>query len=601
METLNLVIAGHVDHGKSTIVGRLLADTGSLPEGKLEAVKLYCQQNAKPFEYAFLLDALKDEQAQGITIDAARVFFKTELRKYLLIDAPGHIEFLKNMITGASWAEAALLVIDANEGVMENSRRHGFMLSFLGIRQIAVLVNKMDLVGYRQEVFDAVAAEYSAFLKQMDVKAAGFIPVSGFEGDNVAARSANMPWYSGPTVLEQLDRFQSREGSGEKPFRFLVQDVYKFTNNGDNRRIIAGSVESGRLQVGQEVVFYPSCKKSTVKSIELFHNGNHRAPLSELEAGWSAGFTLSEQIYVQRGEVAVYLDGKTPYASARIRVSLFWLGKEPLVKGKKYLFKLGTTKTEMEVEKVLRVFDASTLETKSGEQIERNDVADCILALDKMIAFDLSHELPETGRFVIVDNYEISGGGVILEDYEQNENWIKEKAQKRNIRWESSEIGLEQRAERYNQKSCLILITGAAGDTHRKTLAKRLEKQLFNDGKFTYFIGTANLLYGIDADMPRDGREVQIEHFRRLAEVANLMLDAGMILIVSAREVSDADLDILRSNLMDRAERIITVWAGDEPPAELTPQLQVGAGELAGGVGQIKQYLRRQGYIFNYE
>lgn len=600
METLNLVIAGHVDHGKSTIVGRLLADTGSLPEGKLEAVKLYCQQNAKPFEYAFLLDALKDEQAQGITIDSARAFFKTEKRKYLLIDAPGHIEFLKNMITGASWAEAALLVIDAHEGVMENSRRHGFMLSFLGIRQIAVLVNKMDMVGYRQEVFEAIVAEYSAFLRQLDIQSSGFIPVSGFEGDNIAFRSTRMPWYDGPTVLEQLDRFESRESGGEKPFRFLVQEVYKFTGNGDNRRIVAGSVESGKLKVGQDVVFYPSCKKSTIKSIEVFNN-HSKDPLTELEAGWSAGFTLSEQIYVQRGEIAVYLDGKLPYTSSRLRVSLFWLGREPLVTGKKYLFKLGTTKTEMEVEKILRVFDASTLETKPGGKIERNDVADCILSLEKMVAFDLSNELPETSRFVIVDNYEITGGGVILEDYEQNESWIKEKAQKRNIRWEKSEIGPEQRAERYNQKSCLILITGAASDTLRKDLAKRLEKQLFNDGKFTYFIGTANLLYGIDADMPRDGREVHVEHFRRLAEVANLMLDAGMILIVSAREVSDADLDILKANLMDRAERIITIWAGDEPPADLTPHLHIGADELSAGVGLVKQYLRRHGYIFNYE
>lgn len=601
MDTLNLVIAGHVDHGKSTIVGRLLADTHSLPDGKLESVKLYCQQNSKPFEYAFLLDALKDEQAQGITIDAARAFFKTNFRKYLLIDAPGHIEFLKNMITGASWAEAALLVIDANEGIMENSRRHGFMLSFLGIRQIAVLVNKMDLIGFDQAVFEHIVDEYSAFLRQIGVEAAGFIPVSGMQGDNVANRSESMPWYHGPTVLDQLDRFVSRESTGEKPFRFLVQDVYKFTNNGDSRRIVAGSVESGRLRVGQDIVFYPSCKKSTVKTIESFLSSGNVNHLQELEAGWSAGFTLTEQIYIQRGEIAGYIQEKKPYSADRMRVSLFWLSREPLVTNKKYLFKLGTCKTEMEVESILRVFDASTLDFKESSQVDRNDVADCVLKLDKMIAFDLSNEMPETGRFVIVDNYEISGGGVILEGYEEEENWIKEKAQTRNIRWEKSEIALEQRAERYNQKSCLILITGAAGDTYRKDLSKQLEKRLFSDGKFTYYIGTANLLYGIDADMPRDGKEVHTEHFRRLAEVANLMLDAGIILIVSARDVSDEDLQILKSNLMDRADRIITVWAGESSPPRLTPQLQINANEMPKGVSMIKQYLRQQGYIFNFE
>jgi len=601
VDTLNLVIAGHVDHGKSTIVGRLLADTHSLPDGKLEAVKLYCQQNSKPFEYAFLLDALKDEQSQGITIDAARAFFKTEKRKYLLIDAPGHIEFLKNMITGASWAEAALLVIDANEGIMENSRRHGFMLSFLGIRQIAVLVNKMDLIGFDRAVFDHIVDEYSAFLNQVGVKAAGFIPVSGMEGDNIANRSTSMPWYNGPTVLEQLDRFESREGTGEKPFRFLVQDVYKFTNNGDSRRIVAGSVESGSLRVGQDVVFYPTAKKSTIKSIEAFQSNGNVNQLMELESGSSAGFTLTEQIYIQRGEMAGYIDEKKPIASSRMRVSLFWLSREPLVTDKKYLFKLGTSKTEMEVESILRVFDASTLESKPGEMVQRNDVADCILKLDKLIAFDLSSELPETGRFVIVDNYEISGGGVILEGFEEEENWITEKAQTRNIRWEKSEIALEQRAERYNQKPCLIMITGAPSDSYRKQLAKQLEKRLFGDGKFTYYIGTANLLYGIDADMPRDGKEVHTEQFRRLAEVANLMLDAGIILIVSARDVSDLDLQILRSNLMDRADRIITVWAGENVPPRLTPQIQINPSEMPKGVSLIKQYLRQEGFIFNFE
>src|SRR6266545_2894964 len=203
-ERMTIVIGGHVDHGKSTIIGRLLADTGSLPEGKLEQVRENCERNAKPFEYAFLLDALKDEQAQGITIDAARVFFKTVRRDYIIFDAPGHIEFLKNMVTGASRAEAALLVIDADEGVQENSRRHGYMMSMLGIRQIAVLVNKMDLVGFAQAHFEEIVRQYTEFLTRIDVRPACFVPVAGRDGDNVALRSARMPWYAGATVLEAL-------------------------------------------------------------------------------------------------------------------------------------------------------------------------------------------------------------------------------------------------------------------------------------------------------------------------------------------------------------------------------------------------------------
>jgi bifunctional enzyme CysN/CysC len=209
IEDMNVVIAGHVDHGKSTIIGRLLADTASLPEGKLEQVKETCRRNSKPFEYAFLLDALKDEQAQGITIDSARCFFETEQRRYIILDAPGYIEFLKNMVTGAARAEAALLVIDADEGIQENSRRHGYMLSMLGIKQVTVLVNKMDLVDYSQEVFDEIVEEYTEFLHQIDIEADSFVPVSGMEGDNIASLSEQTPWYEDETVLEVLDSFEA--------------------------------------------------------------------------------------------------------------------------------------------------------------------------------------------------------------------------------------------------------------------------------------------------------------------------------------------------------------------------------------------------------
>jgi len=236
---MNIVIVGHVDHGKSTIIGRMLADTGSLPEGKLEQVKETCRKNSKPFEYAFLLDALKDEQSQGITIDSARVFFKTQKRDYIIVDAPGHIEFLKNMITGASNAETALLVIDAKEGVRENSRRHGYMLSMLGIKQVVVLINKMDLVNYDESVFEKVKVEYSKFLGEIDIYPKTYIPVCGITGDNIATQSSRIKWYNEETVLEILDKFENEPDKNNKPLRFPVQDVYKFTNLGDERRIIA--------------------------------------------------------------------------------------------------------------------------------------------------------------------------------------------------------------------------------------------------------------------------------------------------------------------------------------------------------------------------
>ena len=419
-EDMNVVFVGHVDHGKSTIIGRLLADTNSLPEGKLEQVKETCRRNSKPFEYAFLLDALKDEQSQGITIDSARCFFKSQKRNYIILDAPGHKEFLKNMVTGAARAEAALLVIDASEGVQENSRRHGYMLAMLGIKQIAVLINKMDLVDYRKDVFDSIVAEYSEFLSQINLKPQAFIPVSGMQGDNVAFLSKRMLWYSGKTVLEMLDSFENEKLPESKPFRMPVQDVYKFTKSGDNRRIVAGTIITGKLRVGDEIVFYPSGKRSKVKTIEAFNS----EPPNEATAGYATGFTMEEQVYVKRGEIACLVSEKTPNIATRIMVSLFWLGREPMVRGKEYSLKLGTAKVGVKLEEVKLVLDASTLERVHKDKIERYDVAECVLKTDKPIAFDFAHEINQTSRFVIVDNYQIAGGGIIheaLRDEKQNQ------------------------------------------------------------------------------------------------------------------------------------------------------------------------------------
>jgi bifunctional enzyme CysN/CysC len=370
-QRMNIVIVGHVDHGKSTVIGRLLADTHSLPDGKLEQIRAQCELNSKPFEYAFLLDALKDEQAQGITIDAARVFFKSQLRHYLILDAPGHIEFLKNMITGAARAEAALLVIDAAEGVQENSRRHGYMVSLLGIRQLVVLVNKMDLVGWDQAVFQRIVREYGAFLDQVGIRPAAFIPVSGRGGDNIAQHSPNLGWYNGPTVLNALDSFRTEPAPTERPFRMPVQDVYKFTKQGDDRRIIAGTIDSGAVTVGDEVIFFPSGKKSRVKSIEAFN----RPAQGRAEAGWATGLTLQEQIYITRGEVATLESQQRPQVTTRLRVSLFWLGKEPMVKRKEYLLKLGTARVTARLEEVLRVMDASTLDATTSPNVSSSSIA----------------------------------------------------------------------------------------------------------------------------------------------------------------------------------------------------------------------------------
>jgi bifunctional enzyme CysN/CysC len=591
-ERMNIVIGGHVDHGKSTIVGRLLADTGSLPHGKLDQVRALCARTAKPFEYAFLLDALKDEQAQGITIDAARIFFKTAARDYIIIDAPGHIEFLKNMVTGASRAEAALLVIDAKEGIRENSRRHGYMMAMLGIRQVAILVNKMDLAGYDRALFARIECEYRQFLEQLDMRPACFIPVCGRDGDNIAHSSPAMPWYQGPTLLDMLDRFHPGKPPIDSPFRMPVQDVYKFTNWGDDRRIVAGTVESGGARVGDEVVFFPSGKKSVILSFEAF---NAAAP-DAVSAGEAVGFRLAEQVYISRGEIAAIAHQTRPQVSTRMRVSLFWLGQQPLVKKKEYVLKLGTARIPMRIDEIHRVVDASDLSSSDRkQQVDRHEVAECTLKLNRAVAFDVAAEIAGTGRFVVVDGFEIRGGGIVREALSDEQASVREKVFVRNYRWEPSFIPTERRAGRFGQRAALLLITGTK-DSDRKALARALEASLFEDGRAVYFLGIGNVLYGVDADIARD-RENRHEHIRRLAEVANLMLDAGMILIVTAIELTQEDLDLIKTTVAQ--DRIETIWFGDDITTDIAHDLVVtDYASHEERVDVIKGLLHGKGIIF---
>jgi bifunctional enzyme CysN/CysC len=403
---MNIVIVGHVDHGKSTLVGRLFYDTNSLPEGKYEAVAKVCEDTGKEFEFAFLLDSLEEERDQGITIDTAQAYFATEKRDYVIIDAPGHKEFLKNMVTGAASADAALLLIDAEEGVQEQSRRHGYLLKLLGIRQVTVLINKMDLVDYSQDVFEAVKAEYIAFLAELGVRAQFVVPISARQGDNVASRGNAMAWYSGPTVLESLDLFNAVESKLELPLRLPVQDVYKF----DKRRIVAGRVEAGLIRVGDEILFSPSGHKAIVKSIERWSSPER----DYATPGESIGITLTEQIFVERGNVISHLENP-PQSSSILTANLFWLGNRHLVTGRPYTLKLATQELECTVSAINNVIDTSSLASLGAvaTEIAKNEVATLTFDLKKPVAFDLFSEIVETGRFVLIDEHDVAGGGII--------------------------------------------------------------------------------------------------------------------------------------------------------------------------------------------
>lgn len=448
-DRMNIVIVGHVDHGKSTLIGRLLADTNSLPQGKLEQVKNNCERNSKPFEYAFLLDALKDEQDQGITIDTARIFFKSEQREYIIIDAPGHIEFVKNMVSGAARAEAAILLIDAFEGIAENSKRHGYLLSMLGIKQIVVAVNKMDLIDYDQEIFENIKINYSRFLREIGVEPNLFIPVAARNGENLISHSDNTAWYKGQTILEAIDGFKKQKSAESKPFRMFIQDVYKFASQGNDKRIVAGTVNSGSISVGDEVYFYPSGKKSRIASIEEFNT-----PIkTTATAGNATGFTLTEELYIKPAEIMSKTKDKKPFTSERFKANIFWLGKKPFVKSKPYKLKIGTNKVPVELETVENVMDTSNLTNSEKKNfVDRYEVARCVLKTKKPISFDLIDEIEDTSRFVIVDEYDIAGGGIIIESifepeteagnqkYSQFEVELNELIRKHFPHWDAKKI-----------------------------------------------------------------------------------------------------------------------------------------------------------------
>jgi bifunctional enzyme CysN/CysC len=540
-EQLKIVIVGHVDHGKSTFVGRLFHDTGSLPEGKLEQLQKVALRRGVPFEWANLMDALQSERDQNITIDTAQIWFHTRKRQYVIIDAPGHKEFLKNMITGAANAEAALLLIDAHEGVQENSRRHGYLLNLLGIRQIAVLVNKMDLENYSEARFKQIETEYRAWLKSLGVEPKIFIPIAAREGDNLASRSSNMPWWNGPTVLETLDEFKVSESPKDQPLRFPIQDVYRF----DDRRILAGRVESGSIRVGDRLVFSPTNKTSTVKTIERWN----APPTQSAAAGESVGITLAEQIFVARGAVAA-LETAPPFELSSFKARLFWLGKAPFAKGKNYKLKLATQEVECHIESIQKVIDASTLGTISRSDddsfVGRHEVAELTLHTRRPIAFDAHADIAPTGRFVIVDGFEVSGGGIIAaNNYPRRTHDASNKSN--NIYWSQGKITGGQRELRNGHLGCVIWLTGLSS-SGKSTIATELERELFHLGRHVYVLDGDNIRHGLGRDLgfsPKD----RAENIRRIGEVAKLFADAGVICITAFISPYREDRDTVRKLL----------------------------------------------------
>ncbi|MDR2339432.1 MAG: GTP-binding protein [Deltaproteobacteria bacterium] len=403
-ETLRIVVTGHVDHGKSTVIGRLLYDTGSIPQGAIDKAMAASKERGLNFEFAFLLDAFEEERKQGITIDTTRLSFSTDKRDYLIIDAPGHVEFLKNMISGASDAECAFLVVDAARGVEEQSKRHAHMLRLLGIPRVGVLVNKMDLVGYSEETFAKIVEELGDYLAALGMGADVFVPLSALSGENILKASDRLPWHKGPTLLGALDGIA--KGPSEDGLRLPVQDVYKF----DERRIIAGRVESGSLREGDTVLISPGGRTSRVLSLESWLPKDRR---TSARAPESVGITLEDEFFNQRGDIVSH-QTDPPVVAARLRASVFWMGKEPLRVGRRYKLKVATASTDAVIDAIHSLIDSGTLAPSEGaREVGLNQVAEVGISLRKALALDPFASHKATGRFVLVDGYDVAGGGIV--------------------------------------------------------------------------------------------------------------------------------------------------------------------------------------------
>lgn len=401
-ETLKFVIVGHVDHGKSTLIGRLMYDTGSLPEEKIEEIKKFCDALGKDIEFGYVMDHLEEERDQGITIDTAQIFFGSGKRDYVIIDAPGHVEFVKNMITGASLAEAAILIVDAEEGVKEQTKRHACILGMLGLSQVIAVINKMDLVQYKEERFNEVKKDLQSFLDGIGITPGYVIPISAKEGHNVAKQSDLMGWYKGPTILKALDLLEPKKSAAENPMRFVVQDIYNFS-----KRIVVGKVESGVISKGDSIVILPSLETTTVKSIEEFL----RTPVSA-EAGKSTGLMTSDKVFIDRGNVLVHATSSLPVITKSFSANIFWMDKKPSGVNEAFRFRCATQEVSCRIETIHSIRNSSTLEliNRNSGEIWNHEIAEVTLRTEKDVVVEDFNLTEALGRFVLARQDTCAGG-----------------------------------------------------------------------------------------------------------------------------------------------------------------------------------------------
>ena len=529
-EMLRFITCGSVDDGKSTLIGRLLLEAGAVYDDQIEALQSDSKKHGttgEEIDPALLLDGLEDERQQGITIDVAYRYFTTPKRKFIIADTPGHEQFTRNMATGASNADLAVILVDATKGILTQTKRHAFIVSLLGIKHVVLAVNKMDLIDYSEEVFDHICREFQAFAAKLELPDIRFVPMSALKGDNVSQPSANTQWYEGSSLLHLLETIYIGSDQNLKDFRFPVQLV-----NRPNRtfRGFSGTVASGTVRVGDEIVVLPSGKSSRVKSIETM-NG----PLEEATTKQSVTLTLEDEIDITRGDVIVR-KGNTPNVSREADAMLVWMAETRLHPGKKYWFKqLGQT-TSAEVNVVRYGVDVNTLHRTANVSLGLNEIGRCEVKLHDPIVFDPYRQNRQTGSFILVDRitHETVAAGMFVDagtDDRQADNWSARSLAEYSARPVASLVAPAERESAYAHKPLTILISGLSG-SGKTTLAKQIEKELFELGRMTVLLDGQTMRNGLSRDLGFSAEE-RSENLRRAAEVAKLMNDSGLVCIAS--------------------------------------------------------------------
>jgi len=567
---LRFITCGSVDDGKSTLIGRLLYDSKMVFEdqmAQLEADSKRVGTQGGEIDFALLVDGLAAEREQGITIDVAYRFFSTETRKFIVADTPGHEQYTRNMVTGASTADAAVILIDARKGVLTQTRRHSYLVSLLGIRHVVLAVNKMDLIGWDEAAFDAIVADYRAFAQRIGLTTVTAIPISGLKGDNIASRSTAAPWHVGPTLMEWLEAVDVGEDTRTQPFRMPVQWVNR--PNLDFRGF-AGLIAAGTVRPGDRVKVLPSGRESTVARIVVMPGD-----LDQAVVGQSVTLTLTNEIDISRGDVLVAA-ASPPEVADQFETTIVWMDDEPMPPGRSWLLKIGARTVSAQVTEIKHKVNVNTLEKLAAKRLELNEIAFCNISLDRPIPFEPYTDNRDLGGFILIDKItnRTVGAGLITHHLRRADN----------IHWQATDVDKAARGAIKGQRGRVVWLTGLSG-AGKSTIANLVEKKLHSLGRHTYLLDGDNVRHGLNRDLGFT-EEDRVENIRRVAEVARLMADAGLIVITAFISPFRAERRLAR-DLMDQGD-FIEVFI--DTPLSIAEQRDVKGLYQKARAGELKNF-----------